>query len=267
MIQHKATARMGKRRLFAISDPHLSFFNPKPMDMFGPQWRNHAAKLENNWRGLVDPGDVVLVAGDISWAMRLDAARPDLEWLAGLPGEKVLVKGNHDYWWGSLAKLKALRLPGMHFIQNNHVAIGGLAIGGSRLWDFPGIAWPFGTNLEAGATPVEPVAVSGDRENDPEKIRARELERLALSLRGLPRDAALKVALTHFPPLGEDGLPTPLTDLVGSFAIDFCVFGHIHGLPASGRARPGEDIVIGKTRYILASTDILGHTPKLLGEF
>ena len=261
---------MNRRRLFAISDPHLSFANPKPMDVFGPKWHNHAATLEDNWRRVVGHGDIVLVAGDISWAMRLEAARYDLEWLAGLPGEKILVRGNHDYWWGSLAKLKALRLPGMHYVQNNHVAIGSLAVGGSRLWDYPGITWPFIANVDSRTSPPEPppaLFMPDEHEGDPEKIRIRELERLTLSLRGMPASTPLKAVITHFPPLGEDGLPTPITDLIGSFDIDVCVFGHIHSPAAPGCTRPGEDIVIGKTRYVLASTDILDHAPKLLAEF
>lgn len=259
------------RRLFALSDPHLSFGNPKPMDIFGPHWRDHAERLAVNWKRAVGPGDVVLVPGDISWGMRLSEAVPDLEWLAALPGEKVMVKGNHDYWWSSPAKLRALGLPGMHFIQNNHVVLGGLAVGGSRLWDFPGIFWPFAGDFDAAdaSLVVLPGGKAVKRETgvDAEKIRAREIDRLSASLRGLPRGAEITVALTHFPPLGEDGEPTPLTDLIGGFGVDFCVFGHVHGPRDPAQRRPGEDIVIGKTRYVLASGDFLGHAPKLLADF
>ncbi len=259
---------MPKRRLFALSDPHLSFARPKPMDVFGPHWLDHAAKLGERWRSLVEPGDVVLVPGDISWAMRLEEAKADLEWLAALPGDKILLRGNHDYWWGSLAKLQKLNLPGMHYIQNNHVRIAGLAAGGSRLWDFPDIFWPFIPNAETlPLAGIEPAEAKIQSESDVEKIRIRELERLAASLGGLPADTTLRIALTHFPPLGESGDPTPLTDLIGRFGIDICVFGHVHGLRDSAHPRPGEDIVIGKTRYVLTSSDFLDHTPKLLGEF
>ncbi|MDR0361204.1 MAG: metallophosphoesterase [Planctomycetota bacterium] len=257
---------MSKRRLFALSDLHLSFASPKPMDVFGAHWSDHVNAIERNWRMTVGAADIVLVPGDVSWAMRLDGALPDLTWLSGLPGEKVLVRGNHDYWWQSVGKLEALRLPGLHFVHNNHVVIGPLAVGGSRLWDFPGILWPFdplASGGETGGAPAKPRPAP--REGDPEKIRAREIERLKSSLSGLPADARLKVALTHYPPLGENGLPTPLTDLIGSFAVDLCVFGHVH-TPAP-KSRPGEDIIVGPTRYVLASTDRLAHKPLFLAEF
>jgi predicted phosphohydrolase len=233
------------------------------MDVFGPLWHDHARQIANNWCRLVGPRDVVLVAGDISWALRLEDALADLEWLATLPGEKVIVRGNHDYWWSSLGKLNALGLSGLHFIQNNHCRFGSLAVAGSRLWDFPGISWP------AGVVPgLEPAGESPrlSPEEDDEKIRRREVERLTLSLRSLPPDASLRVVMTHYPPLGEDGEPTPLTDLINRFQPNFCVFGHIHGQNQSGQPRPGEDRVLGKTRYCLTSTDHLGHTPLFLGD-
>ncbi|MDR1613238.1 MAG: metallophosphoesterase [Planctomycetota bacterium] len=258
---------MTKRRLFALSDPHLSFASDKPMDVFGPHWRDHASRIEGNWRDSVGPDDVVLIPGDISWGIRLDKALPDLEWLAALPGEKIMVRGNHDYWWQSLGKLNRLGLKGMHFIQNNQVIVGGLAVGGSRLWDFPDIVWPF-DYLETGGEAEEKTPkdlARAKREGDPLKIRAREMDRLRLSLSGLPKVAALKVAVTHFPPLGEDGAPTPITDVISRFGVDICVFGHIHA--PSSRRRPGEDVVIGGTRYVLAASDHLGHKPIMLAEF
>ena len=128
-------------RLFALSDPHLSLSGAKPMDVFGSRWDNHAERLAANWRRLVGADDIVLIPGDISWAMRLDMAKPDLEWLAALPGRKILLRGNHDYWWQSLGKLAALNLPDIFFVQNNHVVIDGVAVGGTRLWDFPYVKW------------------------------------------------------------------------------------------------------------------------------
>src|SRR5882672_9439245 len=102
-------------RVFALSDPHLSFGTPgKTMDRFGPQWVDHPAKIERAWRERVGERDLVLVPGDISWAMGLEQARPDLEFLARLPGIKILGKGNHDYWWSSISKLRHALPPGMH---------------------------------------------------------------------------------------------------------------------------------------------------------
>ncbi len=232
------------------------------MDVFGPRWDNHAARIAEQWRDVVRDGDIVLVPGDISWAMRLPEAVPDLEWLAALPGRKVLVRGNHDYWWSSLGKMAKLALPGLFFIHNNHVVIDGVAIGGSRLWDFPFVRWNWG--MPPDAEKREPVH-QADRPEDPEKIRAHELERLSASLSVLPADALFRVAMTHYPPIGENGLPTPVTELIDSFNIDLCVFGHIH-TPTEVH-RPGEDIRVGKTRYVLTSSDHVGHRPLLLKEW
>lgn len=257
---------MSDRRLFALSDPHLSFARPKPMDVFGPHWERHAEHIAENWRRTIGPDDIVLVPGDISWAMRLDDAYPDLKWLSELPGKKILVKGNHDYWWQSLNKVKALRLRGLHFVQNNHVVIDDIAVGGTRLWDFPFVKWMFCQRRDVEPAPsLDDIAVGKkEREGDPEKIRARELQRLELSLAGLPKDAGLRIALTHYPPLGENGEPTPITDLICGHDIDYCVFGHVHG--ADPVPCPGADATIGKTRFLLASTDFLIHTPKYIAD-
>lgn len=253
---------MSDRRLFALSDPHLSAVAAKPMEVFGPHWRDHVGRIAANWNATVGNDDIVLVPGDISWAMRLEDAAPDLEWLAALPGRKVMIKGNHDYWWQSAGKVRRLGIPGLYFIQNDHVVLDGVAIGGTRLWDFPGLGWSF----TPGPENIPGVSTGkGQRHEDPDKIRARELGRLEASLAGLPADAGLRIAMTHYPPIGEDGHPTIVTDLIGRFDIDICVFGHVHA--PRDEARPGEDILIDGTRYVLASSDHLKHTPLMLAEF
>ncbi len=256
---------MRDRRLFALSDPHLSLAVAKPMDVFGPRWDGHVEKLAANWTAAVEPEDIVLVPGDISWGMRVEEALPDLEWLAALPGRKVLLKGNHDYWWQSVNKLRSLVLPDMHFIQNDAVLIDGVAVGGTRLWDFPGIRWGHVSNRDnTEVTEAKRNAPPKKREEDPEKIRARELARLRLSLSRLDASARLRVCLTHFPPLGEDGERTEVTDILEEFRIDLCVFGHVHALIA--RPHPGADARIGGTRCVLAASDFLEHAPKLIQE-
>lgn len=258
---------MSDRRLFALSDPHLSLAAAKPMEVFGRRWDNYVEKIRENWLASVEERDVVLLPGDISWGMRLEEALPDLRWLAELPGSKVLLRGNHDYWWQSLKKMRALELPGLFFIQNDCVVIDGLAIGGSRMWDFPGIYWRFVRSPDAAAEKKKDDA--GDAHNkrgeDDEKIREREIARLALSLGKLPKDAKVRVAMTHYPPLADSGEATPVTRLINSFNIDICVFGHVHALPEG--EIPGADITIGGTRFVLAASDYLDHKPKLLCSF
>lgn len=253
----------GGRRLFALSDPHLALASGKPMHVFGPSWTDHVERLRRNWTATVADRDVVLVPGDISWGMRLEQARADLEWLDALPGRKILLRGNHDYWWQSLGKMRALGLRSIDFLQNNHVELDGAVIGGSRMWDFPGIHWAYVSNRDNAEVDEEKRnAVAKRREDDPEKIRARELGRLEASLSALPDDGRLRIAMLHFPPLGENGESTTLTRLVGSYNIDICVFGHVHALV--DRPHPGADIDVDGTRFVLAASDYLEHTPKYL---
>src|SRR5262249_47822628 len=105
--------------VFAISDLHLGFAVDKPMDRFGPQWAGHPEKIERAWRERVAEGDTVLVCGDTSWALKLDDAAPDLAFVGRLPGRKLLIRGNHDYWWGSLAKVRRSLPPGVDLLQND----------------------------------------------------------------------------------------------------------------------------------------------------
>ncbi|MDU2095696.1 MAG: metallophosphoesterase, partial [Negativicoccus succinicivorans] len=94
-------------RFWALSDLHLSGDPPqKPMDVFGDRWRNHRQKVETNWRTQVAPEDTVLIGGDVSWAMKLEEAAPDLDFIRALPGRKIILRGNHDYWWAGLAKMQ-----------------------------------------------------------------------------------------------------------------------------------------------------------------
>src|ERR1700722_10971321 len=122
--------------VWAIADLHLSFGTPKKkMDIFGGKWVDHAAKVEFSWMQVVNHEDLVLIPGDISWAMAIEEARVDLEWIDALPGTKVMIKGNHDYWWSSLGKVKKILPPSCHLIQNDAFHWKGIAVGGARLWD------------------------------------------------------------------------------------------------------------------------------------
>ena len=135
---------------------------------------------------------------------------------------------------------------------------------GTRLWDFPFVKWPdVRDDGGQGRTGIR----KPERENDPEKIRARELLRLEACLSSFPADAGIRVLLTHYPPLGEDGLPTPITDRIGGQGVDYCLFGHIHGANGIVRPHAGADCLIGKTRYLLASSDYLEHAPLFIASF
>jgi len=247
--------------LFAIADLHLSFARPKPMDVFGDAWSHHVEHLESAWSEAVGPDDVVLVAGDISWAMRLPQALPDLEFIDRLPGTKVLIRGNHDYWWESISKLRALPLESLRFLQYDVVRIGDLAIAGTRLWDLPEVVW------QQERSPMPDGVRRGHRSSAAEdrKIADRELNRLRLSLSRLPDDAVHRVAMLHYPPISDDGRGSRASRLLAEHDVQLCAYGHLHSL---GRMpRTGTDCVLDGTRYVLVAGDHLAFQPMPLLEF
>ncbi len=247
-----------QERIWVIGDLHLSFgVENKSMDIFGPQWEAHAQKIASNWKSIVQPTDLVLIPGDLSWALKLEEVVPDLQWVHELPGTKVMIKGNHDYWWGSLSKIAPILPPSIHLIQNNVFNWKDVTIGGARLWDTP--EYSFGTFTEYRENPKA-------KKEDPEelvqeelsqKIFDRELERLKMSLKGLNPEARLRLAMTHYPPIGADLEPSRAAQILEQHQIEVCVFGHLHNIKANqplfGAARG--------VRYILASCDYIHFQP------
>ncbi len=249
--------------VWALSDPHLSLgIANKKMDKFGENWEGHPDKIAAHWNKLVSPNDLVLVSGDISWAMRLEDALPDLEWLHSLPGTKVVLRGNHDYWWGSLKKMAPFIPSSIHLIQNNVFNWDGegqrISIGGSRLWDSNEFSFGGVAAGEEEGIPADQAAEDALREEEREKIFLRELQRLELSLKALDPHAKTRIALTHYPPLGADLKPSRTSELLKKYKIDICVFGHLHGIKVGsmpfGISNDG-------IRYVLASCDYLNFTP------
>jgi uncharacterized protein len=196
-------------RLLAIADPHLGSVVAKPMTIFGGNWAGHPEAFFERWRETAQDDDCVLIAGDISWALKLEEAMPDLEMIAALPGEKIILRGNHDYWWPSISKLRAALPARMHALQNDSIVIGRTAIAGTRGWTCPG-----GEDFTA----------------DDEKIYVREIERLRLALKSLEGKVydRLVIAL-HFPPTNGGFEPNGFTELIEQAQPDAVVFGHLHG--------------------------------------
>lgn len=227
--------------LWAIADLHLSFGTPdKKMDIFGENWKDHAEKVEKSWRQVVDSKDLVLLAGDFSWAMTSLQVKPDFDWLDSLPGTKVMIKGNHDYWWQSIGKVRKELPPSCHVIQNDCFVWGESAIAGTRLWDTP--EFNFGESQLS---------------EEDEKIFLRELQRLEMSLKAMPQDAKVKIAMTHYPPVGLDMQPTRVTHLLEKYGVTLCLFGHLHHLQ-SGEKLFGE---LNGVRYQLTACDFLNFQP------
>lgn len=198
--------------VYAISDLHLSNTADKPMDVFGGNWEGHFEKIKSDWLATVKEEDVVLIAGDISWAMKLDDALVDLRALAPLPGKKVFIRGNHDYWWNGITKLRD-RAPDGNFIflQTDAARVGEYVIVGSRGWTCPG---------------------SADYTEQDEKLYRREAERFRLAFADaarLKQEGDKLIALIHYPPFGIKREPTLFTELFEENGVDKAVFGHIHG--------------------------------------
>lgn len=223
--------------IHAISDLHLGFAVDKPMDRFGPAWEDHASKLAGHWRARVRDADTVLVCGDTSWAMRLDEARPDLEFLAALPGRKVLLRGNHDYWWGSLRKLRQALPAGIVPLQHDSLEVEGWQVCGSRGWLLPG---PETSPEDAG-------------------IYARELGRLRLSLESA-RGSAPRLAMLHYPPYAVDTGTSAVLDLLCEYDVRLCVYGHLHAM-ASGTYPEGRYRGI---EFHCVSLDLVDFAPRLV---
>ena len=228
-------------RLLAIADPHLSSVSPKPMDIFGGNWRGHPEVFFEQWRNTVFEDDVVIVAGDISWGLRLEDALPDLRDIAALPGEKIILRGNHDYWWGSIGKVRAALPPRMHAIQNDSLVIGRTAILGSRGWTSPG---------------------SDDFGAEDEKIYQRELERLRLSIKSLEGKSYDRLVLAlHFPPTNGMFEANGFTNIIEELQPDAVVYGHLHGVSPTRVLREWRGVPL----YFVAA-DAVNFRPQVIFE-
>ena len=224
--------------IFAIGDLHLSLSAPKPMDIFGECWRDHDKKIKSAWEASVADGDWVLIPGDVSWAMRLSDALPDLLFLSELPGQKLLLRGNHDFWWSSRTKVEASLPPSLHLLQNDCRMLGDVAVCGTRGWACPGS--------------------SGFSAQD-QKVYERELQRLELSLKSAP-EGAEKLVMLHFPPLNDSGQPTGFTELLERYGVRTAVYAHLHGA-AHRHAFTGER---NGVLYRFSAADALEFAPTLI---
>ncbi len=227
--------------LFAIGDLHLSFSTDKPMDIFGSNWNNYEAKIKENWIKNISEEDTILIPGDISWAMRLEQAKVDLDWIHALPGHKILLRGNHDYWWSSLSKMQNL-YDDLDFLQNNYyeyVSDGKVyAICGTRGWLSPN---------------------QNKFDNDDQRIYDRELLRLQLSL-----DAAKKagytnyIVMTHYPPTNDTQEASGFIEIYEAYGVEKVLYGHLHTLASFGSGLKG---VYNDVDYALTSCDYLEFNP------
>ena len=240
--------------IWALADLHLAISVPeKTMDIFGDNWTNYIERIKENWNAVVSEEDLVLVAGDITWAMHLKDAKIDLEWIGELKGTKVMIKGNHDYWWSSKKKVEAILPSSVHIVQNNSYQWQDVSIGGTRLWDTQ--EFSFGEYYQNFNSDRKPL--TEEQLNEQERIFAREVNRLELSLKSLEKNAKTKIIMTHYPPIGSDLKSSVVSNLLENYDVDICVFGHLHNLK-KGRSMFGE---LNNIRYILTAADFLDFKP------
>ena len=228
--------------IFSISDLHLSGASSKPMDVFGKGWENHFEKIKSDWREKVKDDDVVLICGDISWGLTLSEGLTDLGSLKELKGKKVFIRGNHDYWWNGITKLRrAVPDDSFYMLQNDCVRFGDVIICGSRGWTCPG---------------------SVDYTENDEKLYLREAERLKLcfnEVKKIRREGDRLFVMTHYPPFSVKSPDTLFTRLFEENGVEKAIFGHVHGetyFPFR--------TVRGGIEYILTSCDKVGFRLQII---
>ena len=226
-------------KLYAIGDLHMPGGDDKPMDVFGENWTDHVAQIFTHWRERVGEEDVVLIPGDVTWAMQLRDAVPDLQAISDLPGRKILCKGNHDYWWSTLSKVRAVLPEGMEALQHTVADLGAAVVTGTRGWSFP----------QPGEQQTE----------EDERILQRELIRLEIGLQAAVRTALGRpiVVMLHYPPLYDQQRDTVFTRLLAQYPVHTVVYGHLHGQAIHAGFRGVHEGI----RYMLVSSDSLKFIP------
>lgn len=223
--------------LFTLGDPHLSLGVNKPMDVFGGAWAGYVDKLAAGFRQ-VGPEDTVVLCGDISWGMSLEQAKPDFAFLDALPGKrKILLKGNHDYWWTTAAKMTRYFAENgfgtLKLLHNNCCFYGETALCGTRGWFY-----------------------EEDREGHNAKVFRREILRLETSLKAAGDHT--KLCFLHYPPLYEGYTCPEILQLLEKYQVSACYYGHLHG----GSHRLAIEGMRGGVDYHLVAADYLGFTPR-----
>ncbi len=228
-MQKQYTDPLISSKIWAIADLHLAISNPeKDMGLIAPNWKGYMEKIAHNWKERVEDEDLVLIAGDISWAMRPHDAEKDLHWIEHLPGMKIIIRGNHDYWWSSFSKVKKILPPSIQALQHTAISWNEISISGTRLWD----------------------------RIDDDKIFEREMGRLELACKALDQNASKRIIMTHYPPIDDDLTESRPSFLLEKYRVDILLFGHIHG--ADPKLTFGAR---GGIRYILTSADHLDFCP------
>lgn len=225
--------------IFSLSDFHLSISSPKPMNIFGKVWDNYLDQIKSECDKLTDD-DILLIAGDISWAMTLEEAKPDLDFIGSLKGRKILIRGNHDYWWKSISAVRNSLPNNVYALQNDCVKFDNIIFTGSRGWTTP--------------EPNECLPP------DEQKIYDRELQRFKLGLESAKKmreNGDKTIVLCHYPPFNSTFAKTKFTDLFGEYDVNAVVYGHLHG----ANVKYCKVVAIDNITYYLTSCDLVRNKP------
>ena len=246
-------------KVFAIGDLHLSGNPPtKPMDIFGPHWNDHWARIKEHWNANVSDEDIVFLVGDMSWALRLEEAACDLQEIASLPGKKYMIRGNHDYWWASANKMHNLMGDAITFIQGHGTAEliqteegpRLIAFGGTRAYLCPGDSH-FSPETDQSIYDRELMRTEAAlQEMDKATAYLSSTSDLSIDIENIP---VTKLLLLHYPPFNESNAPSGFTDLLEQYKVDICIFGHLHDQISFNRI-PKE---FSTTKLELVSADYL----------
>lgn len=228
--------------LFAIADTHLSLGTDKPMDIF-KGWSGYVDKLRENWESTVSDSDTVVIAGDISWGMSLEGALDDFRFIDSLPGQKIILKGNHDYWWTTMRKMETFlsenKMNTIRFLHNNTIMVGDIAVCGSRGWFFDA------------------------EESADNKVLLREAGRLRTSI-NLAKETGLEpVVFLHYPPITQNMVCEEIYNVLLETGVRRCYYGHLHGPSMTRSINSVRDGI----EFALISCDFLAFAPKLVENF
>jgi len=224
-------------KVFAISDLHIATTTDKPMDIFGNKWVGYLDKIKEDWQNKVGEEDVVLISGDISWAMKLEDAIIDMQFFSTLNGKKIIIKGNHDYWWNGISKIRKLLPNNVFALQNDSIKINNVIICGSRGW-----------TLE-------------DNTEQDKKLVLREVERFRLTLKDAQKqreEGDKLICMIHYPPFNVARENSPFTQLFEEYKVNQVVYGHLHGKDCKAELEYEKNGI----KYHLTSCDIINNTLK-----
>ncbi len=231
--------------VYAIGDLHLSLGTDKPMDVFGGSWDNYVEKIEDGF-SVVGQGDTCVICGDVSWSMSLNSSLGDFKFIDSLPGKKIILKGNHDYWWSTVSKIQSFfeknDITTIEILNNNCFVVDGFAICGTRGWFY-----------NEGKSGLPEAQDAHDR-----KIMARETARLAASLKAADeKQAAEKICFLHYPPIFKNYICRDLIDIMKKYGVSDCWYGHIHG---QGHKYAATGVFDGIS-YHMVSADFINFQP------